>query len=226
MRTVTRLNVSGLGRDGVEDDDEEQQPLADEAGGGIRRRLARTTYQVRTLNSACFFFFFKLIGVVVVVMFLVSLLISSMSEKVSVQLTIPTRTEFAQWIALSNVSGSDAFCSLPIRMTPFPRPNARFVLVSPLGSGGARFAHFVRDVTRVAVSAPSCMLGVQLVSITKDALLGECTGFFFYAHHVLVRFQHASEIPLYFGVEKTRPVYVVRHPFRAAWSAYRHLASV
>jgi hypothetical protein len=106
------------------------------------------------------FALFKPLLVLLLIMIVISLILASLSERISIQLTIPTKDEADKWTKLASASDAPEFCSLPVRMTPYPRPHARFALVSPIGTGGRRVAHFLRDVTRISVSAEDCQFGI------------------------------------------------------------------
>jgi len=144
-----------------------------------------------------------------------------LSPTLSVITTIPTRSEYDRWLQSTQ---TEALCSLPIRMVPFvPIQTA---LVSPLGMGGSRFSRLMRSAVRVSFQVYMCELGVQFARVGKlnDASLqGECAGFFFYGHQILVRFYQFSNIhdaPLY---SPEVYVFIRRNPFDAIRSAYNQL---
>lgn len=144
-----------------------------------------------------------------------------LSPAISIINTIPTRSEYDRWLASTS---TEALCSLPVRMAPYvPIQTA---VVSPLGMGGSRFSKLVRSAVRISFQVYMCELGVQFARIAKlnDASIqGECAGFFFYGHQVLVRFYQfptVHEAPLY---SPDVYVFIRRNPFDAIRSAYNQL---
>lgn len=133
--------------------------------------------------------------------------------------TIPTLTQWDEYLRVLNNDNSIDFCRMPLISYLHPPDQHTVALLALRGAGGTGIRHYVQQGTRIWTGTePPCLLLNQFGGYFD----GECATPYHYKHFALTRFTSPSAITKEVGYYPTKVIHLIRNPFKGVISAYRY----